>query len=325
MYDWRWFSFSCQCWEMTESCFAPTVPLSTNVCNPSGHVWQRGTFLPLASWLSWLGLHRCPHHTLPSSVFVSMWSFQLCKLHRCCSFDTRLNAQTYIFSCTSHKDLKPWTWILHTSTTPARPSSTSTNPTCCTSMLICMYGWFILACVIPASVLFTWHITGGNLRLCESGTHLFTQPSHVRPVSCDQSSSKVTVLFMSEYVHVQLYLRAFIYTYSTYIHLYMHLFSHADQKQHPHMRDRLLHMMEVLFDRSYTEHTHNCYTLKHDGSLIMWFNTFLIVAKCYNPFKVSEHSNQIKRDIYIGQLNMIYSKYNLIIHEGILSLLIQLD
>lgn len=73
-------------------------------------------------------------------------------------------------------------------------------------------------------------------------------------------------------------------------------------------------MMEFLFDRSYTENTHDCFTLKHDGSLITWFNTFLTVAKCYNPVNVSEHSNQIKRDIYIGQLNMIDSKYNLIIH-----------
>lgn len=278
-------------------------------------------FLAFMTWPSSLST---PHTSfLRVCVYVVVSALQASQMLQLWHEAKRTNL--FFFSCTSHKDLKPWTWILHTSTTPARPSSTSTNPTCCTSMLICMYGWFILACVIPASVLFTWHITGGNLWLCESGTHLFTQPSHVRPVSCDQSSSKVTVLFMSEYVHVQLYLRAFIYTYSTYIHLYMHLFSHADQEQHPHMRDRLLHMMEVLFDRSYTEHTHNCFTLKHDGSLIMWFNTFLIVAKCYNPFKVSEHSNQIKRDIYIGQLNMIYSKYNLIIHEGILSLLIQLD
>lgn len=154
-------------------------------------------FLAFMTWPSSLStthtsfLRACVYAAVPALQAPQM--LQLC--HEAESISGRHLKEPpffYFFSCTSYKDsykimTKTSTLNLTFARNHARRPHQLFHQPYLLHQLICVHAWFILACGIPGSVLFTWHITGGNLLLLwEQDTPLYTtvahQPSQLWPI-----------------------------------------------------------------------------------------------------------------------------------------------
>lgn len=92
-----------------------------------GHVWHRRTFLPSASWLSWLGLHHHPQHTLPSSVFVCT----LCGLY---GFTSSTNAAVLCQGCILKCETDSWRYKTYPPLKPKQCVQKNINQLCVISL-----------------------------------------------------------------------------------------------------------------------------------------------------------------------------------------------